>query len=109
VQIGPYDFSFSVADTEEGIALFDPLYRRLRSERTDMGVIKRRRSKTAGGSYLSNGCSHCDAIFGRHFEHEAYDDRATVLTMDFALDERWRRFLEENDDESAGWGVFEFV
>lgn len=109
VEVGPHDFAFSVADTEDALPLFDPLYRHLRSECADMGVIKRRYSKTVGGSYLSNGCAHCDAIFGRHFEHEAYDDRETVLTMDFALDERWRRFLEENDEDSAGWGVFDFT
>jgi hypothetical protein len=27
-------------------------------------TVKDRFSKTAGGSYLSNGCEHCDAIQG---------------------------------------------
>lgn len=109
VEVGPHDFSFAVADTEDALSLFEPLYGRLRSEYADIGVIKRRYSKTVGGSYLSNGCAHCDAIFGQHFEYEAYDDRETLLTTQFPLNERWRRFLKHQEDDRTGWGVFEFT
>jgi hypothetical protein len=36
------------------------------------GAIKNRYSKTAGSSYLSNGCCHCDAIQGDHFIQDLY-------------------------------------
>lgn len=39
-----------------------------------VGAIKNRYSKTMGGSYLSNGCCHCDAIQGDHFIQDLYFD-----------------------------------
>jgi competence protein CoiA len=109
VEVGPHEFTFSVEDTEDVLPLFDSLYRRLVSDCADMGAIKRRYSKTMGGSYLSNGCAHCDAHFGRHFEHEACEDRETVLKTRFPINDRWRGFLEDQDDYHLGWGVFEFA
>lgn len=54
-----------------------------------MGAIKNRYSKTAGGSYLSFGCAHCDAIFGNWFVmHESLenmystDGERITLTVD---------------------------
>ncbi|MFX9027565.1 hypothetical protein ABTN22_19170, partial [Acinetobacter baumannii] len=35
-----------------------------------IGELRPRHSRTEGGSYLSNGCVHCDALQGRFFEHE---------------------------------------
>lgn len=35
-----------------------------------LGAIKKRYSKTVGGSYVSFGCPHCDAIFGEWFVRE---------------------------------------
>jgi competence protein CoiA len=40
----------------------------------DVGAIKNRYSKTAGGSYLSNGCCHCDAIQGDLFIQDHFFD-----------------------------------
>eukprot|EP00456_Euglypha_rotunda_P062931 TRINITY_DN53120_c1_g1_i1.p1 TRINITY_DN53120_c1_g1~~TRINITY_DN53120_c1_g1_i1.p1 ORF type:complete len:165 (-),score=20.72 TRINITY_DN53120_c1_g1_i1:65-559(-) len=37
-------------------------------DRVSVGEIKLRFSKTAGYDYLSNGCAHCDALFGDFFE-----------------------------------------
>lgn len=43
-----------------------------------IGQVKKRFSKTAGGSYLSHGCYYCDALFGdfplRSEKHEALND-----------------------------------
>ena len=41
-----------------------------------VGAIKMRSSATMGRAYMSNGCAHCDAIFGMHYEiHARYDER----------------------------------
>lgn len=40
--------------------------------RTDIGTVKERFSHALGQSYLSNGCSECDALIGQFYEHEAY-------------------------------------
>jgi hypothetical protein len=34
---------------------------------SQVGVIKERSSRTAGETYLSNGCCHCDALLGNFF------------------------------------------
>jgi competence protein CoiA len=58
-----------------------------------VGAIKPRRSATAGRTYMSNGCRHCDAIFGHHFElHTRYDEKV-VGEIQFTASERWRAFL----------------
>jgi hypothetical protein len=44
-----------------------------------IGELKLRHSATIGNGYVSNGCAHCDAIFGRHFEiGTRYNDRLAV-------------------------------
>lgn len=46
------------------------------SHELNIGPLKQRLSKTAGPSYVSNRCAHCDALFGRHYEiHTRYDER----------------------------------
>lgn len=42
----------------------------------DVGEIKVRTSKSLGTDYVSNGCIHCDALFGNHY---LYVDTTTVI------------------------------
>lgn len=68
-----------------------------------VGAIKNRYSKTVGGSYLSNGCCHCDAIqrdffISNSFSHYPWDCDLLDPILEFIV----------NDDEMApyitgGW------
>lgn len=43
--------------------------------------LRRRYSKTVGGSYIANSCIHCDALMGKHFiGYYNDDDPSTIKT-----------------------------
>jgi hypothetical protein len=46
-----------------------------------IGAIKDRYSRTMGGTYLSNGCVHCDAIQGRFYDHDSWHDAEPTYTV----------------------------
>jgi competence protein CoiA len=69
------DAECAVADFTEYPALIDEVNRAI-SDLKDVGKIKPRFSKTLARAYMSNGCSHCDALFGQNFEIQTrYDER----------------------------------
>lgn len=107
VRVGPHEFDFSVADTEAYSDLFKPIYRRLEAQHK-IGPIKSRFSRTQRRSYLSNGCAHCDALFGQFHEHEEVEEHETVTVAELPLNARWRSALLECEEE-LGWGVFDFA
>ena len=52
-------------------------YQNLRAE-IGLGPIKKRYSRTARGSYLSQGCGHCDALFGSfHLDEQLTEAHAS--------------------------------
>lgn len=70
----------SVADFTIYPHLIDEVRARL-SDEPNIGPLKERYSKMLGRSYMSNGCSHCDALFGQHYEIHARYDEAPVVTF----------------------------
>lgn len=64
----------SIADFTEYPALVEMIGARLEGQ-MPADTIKVRYSDTMAKSYMSNGCSHCDALFGQHYEiHTRYDE-----------------------------------
>lgn len=89
---GTAGFDCSVADFTDWPDLIERLVGSLPPSH-GIGVIKPRVSKTAGHAYMSNGCRHCDAIFGQHYEvHTRYDENV-VAEVELAELERWELFL----------------
>lgn len=62
-----------------------------------IGAIKNRYSRTAGCSYLSNGCFHCDAIQGRFFDHDSWFDAEPAYTVEVELTQRLVHQIQESE------------
>ncbi|MBN9505354.1 MAG: hypothetical protein J0I69_04945 [Altererythrobacter sp.] len=64
----------SISDFTAYPRLVEPVRTALR-DKVEIGDLKMRHSKTLARSYVSNGCAHCDALFGQHFEiHARYGE-----------------------------------
>jgi hypothetical protein len=105
VAFGPNRYGFSVPDLWGYPDLFEIVLGRLPDD-LGLGAIKRRFSKTQGRSYLSNGCAHCDRIIGENYEHDAWEDQATVCAFPIRLSERWQEAIEGNVGYEDGWAVY---
>ena len=83
------DFSFSLAELEEGHPeAGDWVQEHLPPDRLKpygVGSIQQRYSRTVGGRYLSNGCLHCGALQGRFYEHEAFDLAPVTVSASIKL------------------------
>jgi hypothetical protein len=67
-----------------------------------IGPVKLRHSRTAGYTYLSNGCVHCDALQGAFFEHDISWEAKPVLTSHAKL-EAWIATTENGDSFVNRW------
>lgn len=90
----------AVADFTEYPTLIDEVNRAI-SGLKEVGEIKPRLSKTLARAYMSNGCSHCDALFGQHFEvMTRYDERDAarlIVPASGGWAEVFRRLLAADD------------
>lgn len=94
------DAECGVADFSEYPALIDVVNHAV-SDQKDVGAVKPRFSKTLTQAYMSNGCFHCDALFGQHFEiHTRYDEREAAR-LDVPISGEWadifQRLLASED------------
>jgi competence protein CoiA len=66
-----------------------------------VGALKARHSQMRGRSYISNGCFHCDALFGDHYEIHARYDEEVAAVFEGVPSKDWRemaRALMESED-----------
>ena len=103
---GDYRYELRVEDFEEHEDLLQDILSRL-PEELALGEIKQRYSRTAEDAYLSNGCSHCDALFGKFYAHRYVFDAKRVRTFNMQIDGEIREILFEKYEYLADtWGVF---
>ncbi|RHW18245.1 hypothetical protein D1610_07150 [Sphingomonas gilva] len=84
----------AVSDFTAYPQLIRPIEASLRS-RIDIGALKSRYSGTLARSYVSNGCAHCDALFGQHFEIHARYDEQLASRFTAAGVEGWDAMLKD--------------
>lgn len=68
-----------------------------------IGALKPRYSKAMGGSYLSNGCVHCDALQGKFFEHELAFESKKLLEIEAIFRKEWGATLEDAANDIYRW------
>lgn len=105
VDTGPERFSFSLPETGDMMKLFSPIYELLPADPL-RGAIKGRYSRTQQHSYLSNGCAHCDALFGEFQSLDLDAEPTPVLSTDVRMTADWVRFLSSPD--ASSWGTTAF-
>jgi hypothetical protein len=105
VAFGPNEYGFSIPQLGKEPDLLRSVLDRL-PPNLGLGEIKPRFSKTQGRSYMSNGCSRCDRIFGEHFEIHARDDEKTLVTFPIRISEQWRLAIEGHDAYEKTWAVY---
>lgn len=106
IAYGPRKYRFDIAELGEHPDLFAIVSEHIPAD-SGVGIIKRRQSRAQDRSYLSNGCSHCDALIGQNFEHEAELDAAATRSFSIVVDERWHRLLQKRSSDA--WGVYDNV
>lgn len=68
-----------------------------------IGPIERRFSNTMQCAYLSNGCAHCGALLGKHYEHHAWAHQTAICKFAVRLTERWRQAVAKAIGEEPDW------
>jgi len=91
-------FSFSLSDLEDSYSDAERWIQRelppARLQQYAVGAIKRRFSRTMNKRYISNGCIHCEALQGKFYEYEVFDNAPTILDARIELT---RSFLDACD------------
>ena len=90
---GDTDIDCSVTDFSDYSHLIDEIMHHLPLE-IQLGTLKPRFSRALNRFYMSNGCAHCDALFGAHYEiHSRYDEYvASEFTGE--ADGEWNRIFD---------------
>jgi len=103
ISIGPHKLSASISD----LGSYPDLVRRTLQAipaQASLGRIMHSNSREAGPRYLSNGCAHCGALIGAHYEYQAWNHHDVVARFRTVVDEAMRQLAIDLGDE-PGWGV----
>lgn len=68
----------------------------------EVGQLKSRYSQTRGRSYISNGCYHCDALFGQHYEIHARYAEEDAASFEGAARDKWQAVVEAIEASEDG-------
>lgn len=105
VKVGPHEVQFDIRSLGRYPDLLSQILSRI-PPTSQLGVIKRRYSRTLDESYISNGCYRCDALVGTHFEHDAWHSDNTMLaSFPITVSDDWRDAIELQNGGSFGWAV----
>lgn len=69
---------------------------------TEVGQLKSRHSQTWARSYTSNGCYHCDALYGPHFEIHARYVEEDAAWFEGAARDKWQEMFEALEASEDG-------
>lgn len=103
ISIGPHKLSATIPDLGSCPDLVQRTLQAIPAQ-ASLGRITHRDSREAGSRYLSNGCAHCGALIGAHYEYQAWDHQDVVARFRQVVDDRMRQLAIDLGDE-PGWGV----
>ena len=68
----------------------------------EVGQLKSRYSQMRAHSYASNGCYHCDALYGQHYEIHARYVEEDAASFEGAAREKWQAMVEALETSEDG-------
>lgn len=68
----------------------------------EVGQLKSRYSHTWARSYTSNGCCHCDALYGQHYEIHARYVEKDAASFEGADRHKWQEMVEALEASEDG-------
>jgi len=68
----------------------------------DVGQLKSRCSQMWARSYTSNGCYHCDALYGQHYEIHARHVEKDAASFEGAARDKWQAMVEALEASEDG-------
>ena len=102
--VSPYELRHRLELCDSLPRLAERIQRAIRHRR-DIGPVRERYSRTAGYSYVSNGCAHCGVLIGRFYELNAWDrENETVAEIALPVDAGGHDTIMEDPPR---WGVWE--
>lgn len=109
VAFGPNECRLSVLDLDKFPDIFEEIRGRLPNN-LGTGIIKPRFSNIMGHPYLSNGCAHCDALIGAHFEFYAmHEEEEKSCSFPIRISTRWRDAIERSGKYDKGWAIYSLL
>lgn len=68
----------------------------------EVGQLKSRYSQMRARSYTSNGCYHCDALYGQHYEIHARYVEEDAASFEGAARDKWQAMVEALETSEDG-------